>query len=155
MTWSTWSGSTAARSIAAWIAVRRSSVASREDRAPPILPMGVRAVERITVSGMAGKGSVRAPVELTATTESPAQTDADTVVVGIFDGEDVAHDTSGGELQALLDSGEAQRKFRKLALAHADGKRWIVVGLGKRGEFDAERARVAAAVAHGRASEMG
>jgi leucyl aminopeptidase len=94
-------------------------------------------------------------MELTATTQSPAQTDADTVVVGIFAGEDVAHDTSGGELQALLDSGEAQRKFRKLALAHADGKRWILVGLGDRGEFDAEGARVAAAVAYGRAGEVG
>jgi leucyl aminopeptidase len=99
--------------------------------------------------------SVRAPVEVTTTTQNPPQTDADTVVVGVFEGEDVAHDTSGGELQALLDSGEARRKFRKLALARADGKRWLVVGLGARDEFDAERARVAAAVAHGRAGELG
>ena len=73
----------------------------------------------------------------------------------MFEDEDVAHDTAGGELQALLDSGEARRAFRKLAVAHADGKRWILAGLGKRDAFDAERARVAAAVAHGRANELG
>jgi leucyl aminopeptidase len=94
-------------------------------------------------------------VEVNATTQSPPATDADTVAVGIFDGEDVAHDTSGGELQALVDAGEARRAFKKLATAHADGKRWILVGLGTRDAFDPERARIAAAVAHGRAAELG
>ena len=41
-------------------------------------------------------------------------------------------------------SGEARRGFRKLAVTHAGGKRWVLVGLGERDEFDAERARVAA-----------
>jgi leucyl aminopeptidase len=94
-------------------------------------------------------------VDVSATTRNPPETDADCVVVGIFEGEDVAHDTPGGELQALLESGEARRGFRKLAVAHAGGKRWVLVGLGKRDEFDAERARVAAAVAYGRARELG
>src|SRR4051812_26901762 len=99
--------------------------------------------------------SVPRPVQVNATTDAPKDTDADTVVVGIFEDEDVAHDTSGGELQALLDSGEARRAFRKLAVAHADAKRWILVGLGTRDAFDPERARIAAAVAHGRAGEVG
>jgi leucyl aminopeptidase len=94
-------------------------------------------------------------VDVEATTQNPPETHADTVVVGVFEGEDVAHDTTGQALQALLESGEARRSFRKLAVAHADGKRWILVGLGKRDGFDAERARVAAGVAHGRAAELG
>jgi len=90
-----------------------------------------------------------------ATTDPPRATAADTVAVGVFEGEDVAHDTSGGELQALLDAGEARRTFGHLALAHADGKRWLVVGLGDRERFDAERARIAAATVAGRAGELG
>src|SRR3954468_5959424 len=90
-----------------------------------------------------------------STTEAPRETAADTVAVGVFEGEDVAHDTSGGELNALLGSGEAKRSFKHLALAHADGKRWLLVGLGERDRFDVERARVAAATAQGRAAEMG
>ena len=90
-----------------------------------------------------------------ATTTSPLATGADTIVVGVFEGEDVAHDLPGDALGALLASGEARREFRRLAVAHADGARAILIGLGDRDQFDAERARVAAAVAHGRARELG
>ncbi len=90
-----------------------------------------------------------------ATTDSPLATGADTVVVGVFEGENVAHDLPGGELTALLDSGEARREFRKLAVTRADGVRVILIGLGDRARFDDERARAAAATAHGRAREMG
>jgi leucyl aminopeptidase len=88
-------------------------------------------------------------------TDAPAESGADTICVGLFDGENVAHDVSGGTLQQLVDAGEARRDFRRLAVAHADGKRWILVGLGDRAAFTAERARVAAAVALGRAKELG
>jgi leucyl aminopeptidase len=91
---------------------------------------------------------------VSATTAAPAETGADTVVVGVFDGEDVAHDTSDGALQALLESGEAQRAYKKLGLTHADGKRWILAGLGKREEFDSERGRVVAGLAANRAQEL-
>jgi leucyl aminopeptidase len=94
-------------------------------------------------------------VQVEATNDGPIATDADTVVIGVFAGEDIAHDTPEGALQALLDSGEAQRKFKRLAVTHAEGRRWIVVGLGARDDFTAERARVAAAVAHGRARDLG
>jgi leucyl aminopeptidase len=93
-------------------------------------------------------------VQVTATTELPGATDADTVAVGVFEGEGIPHDTAEGALEALLDAGEARRSYRSLALTHADGKRWVLVGLGRREQFGAERARVAAALAHGRASEL-
>jgi leucyl aminopeptidase len=89
------------------------------------------------------------------TTTPAAQTDADTVALGVFDGKDIAHDLDGAPLQALLDSGEAKHSFKHLAVTHAAGKRWIVAGLGKRGEFDVQRARAVAAVVHGRAKEIG
>ena len=94
-------------------------------------------------------------MEVHATTAAPLDTDADTIAVGVFTGEDVAHDVSGGSLQALLDSSEARRESKRLAVAHAEGRRWIVVGLGDRDAFDPEAARAAAAVAHGRARELG
>jgi leucyl aminopeptidase len=94
-------------------------------------------------------------VNVEATTESPLATGADTLVVGVFEGEDVAHDLPGGALGALLESGEARREFKRLAVTHAESKRAILVGLGARDEFDGERARIAAAVAHRRAREIG
>lgn len=54
----------------------------------------------------------------------------------------------------LLAGGEARRAPKSLALAHAQGKRWLIVGLGERGDFTPERARVAAAVARERAKEL-
>jgi leucyl aminopeptidase len=90
-----------------------------------------------------------------ATTSLPAQADADTVVIGVLEDEKVHHDVDGGALNGLLASGEAKAKHRHLAVTHAAGKRWILVGLGKRDELDGERMRVAAASALGRAREIG
>ncbi|HWI75152.1 MAG TPA: M17 family peptidase N-terminal domain-containing protein, partial [Baekduia sp.] len=94
-------------------------------------------------------------MRVTATTEAAASTAADTVVVGLIEGEGVPHDVEGGALQALVDAGEAKAKPRSVAVAHVGGKRWILVGLGSRAKLDAEAIRVAAAVAHGRAKELG
>jgi leucyl aminopeptidase len=94
-------------------------------------------------------------MNVSATTSAPIETAADTIVVGVFDGKDVAHDVEDGALQALLESGEAKRSFKHLALTHAAGRRWLVAGLGKRDEFDAERARVLAALAANRAADLG
>src|SRR5579875_2974761 len=80
-----------------------------------------------------------------ATTATPYATDADTVVVGVFEGERVEQDFGGGTLQSLLDRGEARATFKHLALAHEDSRRVLLVGLGPRAEFDPERARAAAA----------
>src|SRR5690349_17821421 len=87
-------------------------------------------------------------------TEAPAASPADTVAVGVFEDEGVAHDLESGLLAALLDAGEAKRSFKHLALTHSGGKRWLMVGLGLRSEFDSERARVAAATVVGRAREL-
>jgi len=92
---------------------------------------------------------------LAATTDAPLKTGADTIAVGLFEGKAISHDIEGGALQALVDSGEAKAGFRKLALWHGEGVRWLLVGLGDRDAFDPESARVAAAVAAQRAKELG
>ena len=91
------------------------------------------------------------PVGVSARRGAPDDTAADTRVIGLFEGESL----DDPELQALVDSGEAKGGLKKLAVAHAGGKRVIVAGLGKRDELDAEKARVAAASAAGRAAELG
>src|SRR5436305_528565 len=94
-------------------------------------------------------------MEVRATTDSPLQTGADTICVGLVDGEGIAHDVEGAALAALVESGEAKATPRRVALVHAEGVRWLLVGLGARAELDAEGARVAAAVAEARARELG
>ncbi len=79
--------------------------------------------------------------------------DADTIAIGVFDGDGAPADAPA-ELAELLDSGEARRAFQSLALTHADGRRWLLVGLGKREQFTPERARVVAAIAGARAREI-
>jgi leucyl aminopeptidase len=89
-----------------------------------------------------------------ATTALPQDTDADTVVIGVLDGEQVHHDVDG-VLNGLVAAGEAKAKHRHLAVGHAGAKRWVLVGLGRRDELDGERVRRAAAAALGRARELG
>jgi leucyl aminopeptidase len=93
-------------------------------------------------------------MRVTATTEAAASTAADTVVVGLVEGEGVPHDVDGA-LQALIDAGEAKASPRHLAVTRAAGKRWILVGLGARAHLDGEALRIAAATAFGRAKELG
>ena len=89
-----------------------------------------------------------------------ADTPADTLCVGLFEDEGVPKaidDALGGRLGRLAEAGEAKAGFRKTAVLHPDGAigaaRVVTVGLGKRSEFDAERARIASAVAFRRASD--
>jgi leucyl aminopeptidase len=81
------------------------------------------------------------------------EADADTIAIGVFEDDGAPPDTPP-EVAQLLDSGEARRSFKSLALTHADGRRWLVVGLGSRDAFTPERARVAASVAGARAREI-
>jgi leucyl aminopeptidase len=92
-------------------------------------------------------------VNVSWTAERPETTDADTVVVGVFEGDETP---AGAPAQVgeLLAGGEARRSFKSLALTHADGKRWLIFGLGARKDFTPERARVAAALARERAREI-
>jgi leucyl aminopeptidase len=92
-------------------------------------------------------------VRVETSTENPFSTGADTLVVGCFEDEGLALDGPGGPLAALLDSGEGKPAFEHIALTHADGRRMILAGLGPRGEFDGERARVVAALAYRRARD--
>jgi leucyl aminopeptidase len=90
------------------------------------------------------------PISVSARSGAPGGTNADTRVVPLFEEEPLS-----GDLQPLVDSGEAKPALRKLAVTHEDGRRVIVVGLGKRDELDPEKARVAAAAVAGRARELG
>src|SRR4051795_1067036 len=94
-------------------------------------------------------------MRVSSTTTSPADSGADTLAIGVFDGETVAHDVKGDALQRLVDAGEARTAFRHVAVAHAADRRWLIVGLGPRSQFTPERARIAAATAFGRAQEVG
>ena len=93
-------------------------------------------------------------MEVETTSARAEESGADTIAVGVF--EDGAVDSAAMcAITELVESGEARGGWRKLATTHADGRRWIVVGLGRSDEFDAERARGAAAAALGRAREVG
>ncbi len=89
---------------------------------------------------------------VTTSTEDPQAIDADTVALALFEGERAAGAPS--EVAELIASGEARHSFKSLAVTHAQGKRWLTVGLGKREELTPERARVAAAKALERAKEI-
>jgi leucyl aminopeptidase len=93
-------------------------------------------------------------MQVSSTTQPGADTDADTIAVGVFEDEDPPADTPS-ELGELLRSGEARRSLKSLGLTHAQGRRWLVLGLGKREQFTPERARVVAAAMHARALELG
>ena len=90
-----------------------------------------------------------------STTALPADTDADTVVLGDPRRREASRTTSTACCKGSSTRGEAKAKHRHLAVAHAGGKRWVLVGLGARGELDGERVRIAAASALGRARELG
>ncbi len=96
-----------------------------------------------------------APLTVTARQGAPEDTEADTRLVGVFDGETPTDPTA----RELLDAGEAKTALRKVAVGHEDGpngrRRVVVAGLGKRDELGHERVRVAAAVAAGRARDIG
>ena len=95
-------------------------------------------------------------ITVSARDGAPQETAADTRVLGLFDGEKLPE----SELQQLVELGEAKPGLGKVAVAHEDApgggrRRVLIAGLGKRDEFDAEKARVAAAAAAGRAKDLG
>src|SRR3954462_3069545 len=66
-----------------------------------------------------------------STTDLPIETDADTIAVGVFEDEGIAHDVDGA-LQALVDSGEARRAPRELGGTPPAGQRGVLVGPRRR-----------------------
>ena len=93
-------------------------------------------------------------MNVSATTQPGGATGADTIALGVLDGA-LASSDAPAALNDLLATGEARDEPKALALAHADGKRWLAVGLGTREQLTPERARAAAAVARERARELG
>ena len=94
-------------------------------------------------------------MNVTATTDAPRKTGADTIVIGVFAGEGIAHDLPGEPLAELLRTGEAGHGAGHIALWHLEGRRVLLIGLGERDAFTAEHARAAAGHALARASELG
>ena len=81
--------------------------------------------------------------------EAPA-VDADLLAVGLCEGEQLPD-----ELASAPGAADAKGGFKKLAMLHPERPaRVLVVGLGKRSELDAERARVAAALAAKEATKL-
>jgi leucyl aminopeptidase len=77
-------------------------------------------------------------------------TDADLLVVGLCEGEELP-----AELASAPGANDVAGSFKKLAMLHPERPgRVLVVGLGKRNELDAERARVAAALAAKEAAKL-
>ncbi|HET6571592.1 MAG TPA: leucyl aminopeptidase [Solirubrobacterales bacterium] len=82
--------------------------------------------------------------------QPPGEVEADLAVVGLYEGEELP-----AELAGAAGAGDAKGDFQKLALLHPKRPaRVLVVGLGKREEADAERFRLAAAVAAAEAGEL-
>ncbi|MCW3024703.1 MAG: Leucyl aminopeptidase [Solirubrobacterales bacterium] len=92
-------------------------------------------------------------MQVSAISQPTTDSDADTIAIGVFEDEELPADAPE-ELGALLAAGEARRSFKRLALTHVDGRRWLLVGFGARKDLTPERARVAAAIVAERASEL-
>ena len=95
-------------------------------------------------------------IAITARQGAPQETAADTRVLGLFQGERLAD----AELPQLVELGAAKPGLRKVAVAHEDApgggrRRVLIAGLGKREEFDSEKARVAASAVATRARDLG
>ncbi len=79
-----------------------------------------------------------------------AETDADLLAVGLYEGEQLP-----AELAEARGAGDAKGGFQKLALLRPEQPgRVLAVGLGKRDDADAERIRIAAAVAAKEAAKL-
>ena len=89
-----------------------------------------------------------------ATSRGALETEADTVAFGLLEGDEHAAEALPSPAAALVHSGEARTEAGRVALAHDGTRRILLVGLGKEGELDGERARVAAASAQVRAADV-
>jgi leucyl aminopeptidase len=85
------------------------------------------------------------------TDKQPQDAGAGLVCLGLFEDEEL-----GEPFAATAGAGDARGGYKKLKLLHPDApERLLVVGLGKRDQFQPERARVAAALGVGQARRAG
>ena len=91
-----------------------------------------------------------------ATTEAPPRRGADTIAVGVFEGEGDRPRRRRRRAAGArrLRRGQARRCASSPSPTPA-ARRYVLAGLGARDDFDPERARVAAAAVVGRARELG
>jgi leucyl aminopeptidase len=90
-------------------------------------------------------------IDVTTRKGDPAETTADTRVVGVF----IDQPTGIDAVDRLIEAGEIKAAFKSSGIAHDGGTRMIVVGLGERDDFNDERARVVGAVAAAAAKGVG
>jgi leucyl aminopeptidase len=91
-----------------------------------------------------------AAVKVAVSQSKPSEIEADLLAVGLFEDEELPP-----ELAEAPGAGAVKAGYRKLSHLHPERPgRTIVVGLGARGEMDAERARVAAALVAKQAAEL-
>jgi leucyl aminopeptidase len=80
-----------------------------------------------------------------------AAVDAALLLIGLCDGEELP-----AGFASARGAADAKSSFKKLTMVHPEQPgRVLVLGLGKRGDLDAERARVAAALAAKEAAKLG
>ena len=91
-----------------------------------------------------------AAMKVAVTQADPAELDTELLVAGLFEGGELPPELAGAP-----GAGDAKGGYKKVAGLHPEGGgRALVVGLGKRTEFDPEKARVAAAIAAKRAASL-
>jgi leucyl aminopeptidase len=84
-----------------------------------------------------------APVKVSIVSSQPEAVDADLLCLGVFDEEGLP-----GTFATAPGADDLETGFKKLTMLRPERpSRVLAVGLGPRGEFDSERARVAAALA--------
>ena len=89
-------------------------------------------------------------MEVSVSQLEPLEVDVDVVVVGLYEGAELPR-----ELAVSIGADDAKGGFEKLTLLRPDApQRVLVVGLGKGEEMDAERARIAAALAAKEAAKL-
>jgi leucyl aminopeptidase len=90
-------------------------------------------------------------MKVSASQNELAAVDADLVAIGLCEGEELP-----AELASARGAADAKGGFKKLTTIHPEQPtRVLVAGLGKREELDAERLRVAAALAAKEAGKLG
>jgi len=89
-------------------------------------------------------------VRVAVSQESPLEVAVDLLVAGLYEGGKLPR-----EMSTMLGANFVKSEFEKLSLLHPDAPgRGLVVGLGKRKDFEPERARVAAALVATEAAKL-